>query len=105
MADRPAPQGTAQLRVYQLSTDPDEQEAWLDWWRNGARVVREHFGFQVRSAVLNPETGVFTWVVVHSGDFAAAEAEMLASPERKEAFARSRPEASLIETPMVRPIV
>jgi hypothetical protein len=97
--------GTTQLRVYQLSTDPQEQQAWLEWWWNGARVVREHFGFHVLCAVLNSETGVFTWVVEHDGDFAAVEQVMLASAERKEAFSRARPDVSLIETPMVRRIV
>jgi hypothetical protein len=97
--------GTTQLRVYQLPVDPQEQEEWLEWWWNGARVVREHFGFHVLCAVLNSESGVFTWIVEHDGDFAAVEEVMLASPERKEVFSRSRPAASMIETPMVRRIV
>jgi hypothetical protein len=97
--------GTTQLRVYQLPTDPQQQEEWLEWWWNGARVVREQFGFHVLCAVLNPESGVFTWVVQQDGDFAAVEEVMLASAERKEVFSRTRPAVSMIETPMVRRIV
>ena len=89
-----------QLRVYQLPLSSDEQQRWVEWWA-GARAVREQFGFRIVCALLNAETGVFTWVVEHDGDFAAAEKELLASPERAEVFARDRPKIEYLDTPMV----
>jgi len=92
---------TTQLRVYQLSGDHDEQRRWLAWWEN-VRVLRDAHGFWVITAVIDAESGVFTWIVEHDGDFIAAEQAMMASPERAAIFALSRPASSIIQTAVVR---
>jgi hypothetical protein len=94
---------TTQLRVYQLPTDGAEQQRWLEWW-DGARAIREQHGFEIVFAVLDEETGVFTWMVEHDGDFAAAEQAMIASPERTAHFAKDRPANHILQTPFVRRI-
>jgi hypothetical protein len=94
---------TTQLRVYQLPPDEAEQEEWLAWWQE-ARALRERHGFRVVFAVLDPESGRFTWMVEHDGDFRAVEEAMVASPERAELFARERPRNQILETPFVRRI-
>jgi hypothetical protein len=91
---------TTQLRSYQLSADRDEQDRWLAWWDN-VRVLRERHGFRVVCAVIDPDSGVFTWIVEHDGDFIAAEQAMMASPERAAIFAVSRPANSIIQTAVV----
>ena len=70
---------TVQLRRYELFPElADQFLAWLD----EVLVVRDRYGFQVEFAYLNRETSEFTWAVSHAGDFDAAEAEYLTSPER-----------------------
>jgi hypothetical protein len=56
-------------------------EAFLDALR-AAFVVREQYGFTVEFALVDEERNEFVWAVSHAGDFAAAEAEYYASPER-----------------------
>jgi antibiotic biosynthesis monooxygenase (ABM) superfamily enzyme len=92
---------TTQLRVYQLSADHDEQQRWLAWWEK-VRVLREGHGFRVVAAVIDSDSGVFTWIVEHDGDFIAAEQAMMASPERAAIFALNRPATSIIQTAVVR---
>ena len=92
---------TTQIRVYQLSSDRDEQELWLQWWSD-VRALRERHGFRIVAAVLDPENGTFTWLVEHDGDFAAAEQEMMTSRERATLFARDRPATTIITTALVR---
>ena len=92
---------TTQLRVYQLSSDRDAQELWLQWWSD-VRALRERHGFRVVAAVLDPDSGAFTWLVEHDGDFAAAEQEMMISSERATLFARDRPAITIVTTAFVR---
>ena len=92
---------TTQLRIYQLSADHDEHDRWLAWWDN-VRVLRERHGFRVVTAVIDTDSGVFTWIVEHDRDFIAAEQALMASPERAAIFALSRPASSIIQTAFVR---
>jgi hypothetical protein len=71
---------TVQLRRYELH--PELVEQFLAWFEKVV-VVRQQFDFKVIFALINRETGEFTWAVSHDGDFDAAEARYLASPERK----------------------
>jgi hypothetical protein len=87
--------------MYQLSPDREDQDRWLTWWSQ-ARALRERHGFRIASAVLNPDNGVFVWLVEHDGDFAGAEQAMVSSAERAEIFALDRPAYTIIETPFVR---
>lgn len=93
-----------QQRIYQLPLEPDAQDAWVAWWR-GLAGPRAVYGFTIVSAVLDRETGVFTWTVRHDGDFAAAEQAYLASPERGEVFAQPKPASSIIRVALVDEIV
>ena len=70
---------SVQLRRYEIK--PGEMEAFLEAVR-AAFVVREQYGFGVAFALIDEERNEFTWAVTHDGDFAAAEAEYYASPER-----------------------
>ena len=70
---------SVQLRRYEIK--PGEMEAFLEAIR-AAFVVREQYGFGVAFALIDEERNEFTWAVTHDGDFAAAEAEYYASPER-----------------------
>ena len=70
---------SVQLRRYEIK--PDEMELFLEAVR-AAFVVRAQYGFNVAFALIDDERNHFTWAVTHDGDFAAAEAEYYASPER-----------------------
>jgi len=89
-----------QQRIYQLPAERDGQDAWVAWWR-GLAGPREAYGFTIVSAVLDRETGVFTWYVRHDGDFAAAEQAYLASSERAEVFAQPKPAISTVRVALV----
>ena len=91
---------TVQLRRYQLPVDSGEQDRWLEWWR-GIAAPREQYGFAIVFAYIDRESGQFTWAVRHDGDFDAAEAEYLASPERAAVFDRPRPEHSVFRVAKV----
>jgi hypothetical protein len=45
-------------------------------------AVRERYGFGIAFALVDEENNEFVWAPTHDGDFAAAEAEYYASPER-----------------------
>ncbi len=68
-----------QLRRYEIK--PGEMEAFLEAVR-AAFPVREQYGFTVEFALVDDEHDQFVWAVSHDGDFAAAEADYYASPER-----------------------
>ena len=70
---------SVQLRRYEIK--PGEMEHFLEAVR-AAFPVREQYGFGVAFALVDEERNEFTWAVTHDGDFAAAEAEYYASPER-----------------------
>ena len=70
---------SVQLRRYEIK--PGEMSAFLDAVR-AAFVVREQYGFGIAFALVDDERNEFTWATTHDGDFAAAEAEYYASPER-----------------------
>jgi len=70
---------SVQLRRYEIK--PGEMEHFLEAVR-AAFAVREQYGFGVAFALVDEERNEFTWAVTHDGDFAAAEAEYYASPER-----------------------
>ncbi len=76
------------------------------------RVVAHHlrtaeqYGFTILFALLDRETGEFTWAVGHDNDdFDAAEAVYMASPERREVFDRERPEVTPTRVAKVEAIV
>lgn len=89
-----------QQRTYQLPLDREQQDAWLAWWR-GVSVPRVKYGFSIKSAVLDRETGIFTWMVSHDGDFAAAEQAYVASPERADVFTRPAPAITVLKISLV----
>jgi len=70
---------SVQLRRYEIK--PGEMDAFLPAVR-AAFAVREQYGFAVAFALVDEERNQFVWAVTHDGDFAAAEAEYYASPER-----------------------
>jgi hypothetical protein len=70
---------SVQLRRYAIK--PGEMPAFLEAIRT-AFVVREQYGFGIAFALIDDERNEFTWATTHDGDFAAAEAEYYASPER-----------------------
>src|SRR5262249_29671266 len=73
------PMTSVQLRRYAIK--PGEMEAFLEAIR-AAFVVREQYGFGIAFALVDEERNEFTWATTHEGDFAVAEAEYYASPER-----------------------
>lgn len=76
---------TVQLRRYELPAE--DMTAFVDWWRTALVPVRAAFGFRVVFASADHTGGEFTWAVAHDGDFAAAEATYVDSPERTAALA------------------
>lgn len=70
---------SVQLRRYEIK--PGEMEAFLAAIRP-MFAVRERYGFSVAFALVDDERNEFTWAVTHDGDFATAEADYYASPER-----------------------
>ena len=70
---------SVQLRRYEIK--PGEMSAFLDAIR-AAFDVREQYGFGIAFALVDDERNEFIWATTHDGDFAAAEAEYYASPER-----------------------
>jgi hypothetical protein len=70
---------SVQLRRYEIK--PGEMEAFLAAVRS-AFPVREQYGFTVKFALVDEERNEFTWAVSHEGEFATAEADYYASPER-----------------------
>ena len=70
---------SVQLRRYEIK--PGAMDAFLAAVR-AAFVVRERYGFGVAFALVDEQHNEFVWAVTHEGDFAAAEAEYYASPER-----------------------
>ena len=96
---------TVQLRRYVLPLDHAEQDRWIEWWRS-VGAAREQYGFTILFALLDRETGEFTWAVGHDGnDFDAAEAVYMASPERAEVFSREKPEITPARVTKVEVIV
>ena len=74
---------TTQLRRYEIV--PGEMDAFVDWW-HGLIGPRTAYGFRIAFAYADEEHNQFVWAVEHDGDFDAAEAEYMASPERAAAF-------------------
>lgn len=72
-----------QLRRYEVADG--QLDELVDWFPKLV-PVRERYGFTVNFAYADRETNQFVWSVSHPGDFAAAEQEYNASPERAEAF-------------------
>lgn len=70
---------SVQLRRYEIK--PGAMDAFLEAVR-GAFMVREQYGFTIAFALVDEERNEFVWATTHDGDFAAAEAEYYASPER-----------------------
>ena len=70
---------SVQLRRYEIK--PGAMDAFLEAVR-AAFVVREQYGFGVAFALVDEQHNEFVWATTHDGDFAAAEAEYYASPER-----------------------
>ncbi len=75
---------TIQLRRY--SIEPGRMDDFVTWFPSIV-VPRVKYGFRVVFAYVDDEHSQFVWAVAHDGDFDAAEAAYLASPERAEAFA------------------
>ena len=70
---------SVQLRRYEIK--PGAMEEFLVAVR-AAFAVREQYGFGIAFALVDEENNEFVWAATHEGDFAAAETEYYASPER-----------------------
>jgi hypothetical protein len=70
---------SVQLRRYAVK--PGAMDAFLEAIR-AAWVVREQYGFGIAFALVDDEHDEFVWAATHDGDFAVAEADYYASPER-----------------------
>ena len=88
-----------QLRRYEIK--PGEMDAFLEAVR-AAFPVREQYGFTVQFALVDEERNQFCWAVSHDGDFAAAEAEYYASPERAALPANPADHIEVMHLAMVR---
>jgi hypothetical protein len=64
--------------------------------------VRERYGFSVAFALVDDERNEFVWAVTHDGDFAAAEQEYYASPERAALPANPADHLAVLHVGMVR---
>jgi hypothetical protein len=89
-----------QLRRYEIN--PGEMEEFLAAWR-GIVPIREHFGFHVEFAYVDPETNQFVWAISHDGDFAAAEADYYASPDRADIARNPADHIAVMHLSMVHP--
>jgi hypothetical protein len=87
-----------QLRRYELV--PGTLEDFVAWF---PRVVeaRQRHGFEVVFAAADHDAQEFVWAVRHPGDFAQAEAEYNASPERAAAFLGQPRRVSIFHVAMV----
>jgi hypothetical protein len=90
---------SVQLRRYEIK--PGEMEPFLVAIR-AAFVVREQYGFTVAFALVDEERNEFVWAVTHEGDFAAAEEEYYASPERAALPANPADHIAVLHVGMVR---
>ena len=81
---------TVQLRRYSLPADTAEQDRWVEWWRT-LRPAREQYGFTILFGYVDRAAAEFVWAVSHDGDFDAAEAAYMASPERATLFDVDKP--------------
>ena len=90
---------SVQLRRYEIK--PGEMEPFLTAIR-AAFPVREQYGFTVAFALVDEENNEFVWAVTHDGDFAAAEEEYYASPERAALPANPADHIAVLHVGMVR---
>jgi hypothetical protein len=89
-----------QLRRYEIK--PGEMDQFLTAVR-AAFEVREQYGFSVAFALVDDENNQFVWAVTHEGDFAAAEQEYYASPERAALPDNPADHIAVLHVGMVRP--
>ena len=75
---------TIELRRYTI--EPGRMDDFIAWFPSIVGPRARH-GFRVVFAYADDEHSQFVWAVAHDGDFDAAEAAYMASPERAEAFA------------------
>ena len=68
-----------QLRRYEI--EDGQMEAFLVYWQKLIEQ-RQKFGFRVVFAYVDDTNNDLVWAVTHDGDFAAAEAAYMRSPER-----------------------
>ena len=68
-----------QLRRYEI--EDGQMETLLVYWHKLIEQ-RQKFGFRVVFAYIDDTNNDLVWAVQHDGDFAAAEAAYLGSPER-----------------------
>lgn len=69
-----------QLRTYTL--EPGKLDEFIALFEEHLVAAREAYGFELVGAWANHEEGIFTWMVRHPGDFAAADQRYYDSPER-----------------------
>jgi cephalosporin-C deacetylase-like acetyl esterase len=74
---------STQLRRYDI--EDGQMEAFLIYWHKLIEQ-RQKFGFRVVFAYVDATNNDLVWAVEHDGDFAAAEAEYMVSPERAAAL-------------------
>ena len=72
---------TATIQLRRYSIEPGRMDDFIAWWRSIIEP-RAKYGFRVVFAYADDENSEFVWAVAHDGDFDAAEAEYMASPER-----------------------
>lgn len=78
---------TIQLRRYEV--DPEQFEAFLDWWQSTLVPLRESAGFTLELALVDRERNEFLWAVSVPGDegtFLRVEGEYMESAARREVF-------------------
>jgi quinol monooxygenase YgiN len=76
-----------QLRRYEI--EDGQMEAFLVYWHKLIIEQRQKFGFRVVFAYVDDTNNDLVWAVEHDGDFAAAEAEYMSSPERAATLAEA----------------
>lgn len=74
---------STQLRRYDI--EDGQMEAFLNYWHKLIEQ-RQKFGFRVVFAYVDDTNNDLVWAVEHDGDFAAAEAAYMVSPERAAAL-------------------
>ena len=71
---------TTQVRIYRIKQA--KLETFVGEWREHVVPLRRRFGFEVVAAWASEEDDTFVWVIAHDGDFASADRDYYASPER-----------------------
>ena len=91
-----------QLRRYEIKAG--QMDTFVEAW-HGILPVREKYGFSIVCAFVNADDNEFTWVVRHDGDFAQAEKDYYAAPERAALPANPADFVAAAHVAMVSPVL